>query len=225
MIANIIGRVLRKPAIRERLLAIAKRTPDAHIMSPDGSQVYMYRYWLFNQIDPRTYKRKYRMIPFSIRIHHIVMPDPDRHLHDHPFKARTWIMRGGYDEVRSVTIVNALDPWWTERQMVEQHYLPGDSAALGHDQFHKITRLHGGEALTFFVFGRYLGPWGFLVEGSKMLHRDYVRTFKSKRREPTKCLAVQHSDQMTCEKCDLRWDMNDPERPMCKRRGSDHSGA
>ena len=223
MIVKLIGRVLRKPRVSDYLLTRAKLTPDQHIMSPDGSQVYMYRYWLFNPIDPTTYKRKHRLIPFSIRIHHIVQPDPDRHLHDHPFNARTWIMRGGYEEVRSKVTPALTDPWWTQRYMVERNYLAGDSAKLGHNQYHKITKLHGGEALTFFVFGRYLGPWGFLVNGEKMLFREYLRLYK--RRHPKACLAVQHGDQTVCDACDIGWDTNDPERPMCKRRMSDNRGA
>lgn len=30
------------------------------------------------------------------------------------------------------------------------------------------------------------------------------------------CKAVQHSDQMVCLKCNLRWDMNNPYPPECK---------
>lgn len=222
MIATLIGRLLRKPAVRDYLLERAKRTPDQHIMSPDGGTVYMYRYWLFNQIDARTYKRKHRLIPFSIRIHHIVQPDHDRHMHDHPFNARTWIMRGGYEEVRSEVTFDGIDTWWTQRRNIEYQRLPGDSATLGHGQYHKITKLYGGEALTFFVFGQYLGQWGFLVNGEKMLFREYLRQFK--RKHPSACLAVQHGDLTVCEKCDLGWDTNDPDRPMCRRRGNDKRG-
>lgn len=31
------------------------------------------------------------------------------------------------------------------------------------------------------------------------------------------CQAVQHSDQMVCRKCELAWDMNDPNRPDCRQ--------
>lgn len=30
------------------------------------------------------------------------------------------------------------------------------------------------------------------------------------------CAARQYSDQMTCHKCGLVWDMNDPEPPECR---------
>lgn len=31
------------------------------------------------------------------------------------------------------------------------------------------------------------------------------------------CAAYRVSDQMTCPRCTLTWDMNDPEPPECKR--------
>jgi hypothetical protein len=33
-----------------------------------------------------------------------------------------------------------------------------------------------------------------------------------------KCMAVQHSDQMVCERCALRWDVNDSAPPTCQLR-------
>ena len=32
----------------------------------------------------------------------------------------------------------------------------------------------------------------------------------------TKCEAHAQSDQMRCERCDLLWDTNDPDKPQCK---------
>lgn len=31
-----------------------------------------------------------------------------------------------------------------------------------------------------------------------------------------KCLAIQHGDLTVCEACDLRWDTNDPDAPVCR---------
>lgn len=31
----------------------------------------------------------------------------------------------------------------------------------------------------------------------------------------TPCLAVQHSDMMSCGRCGLGWDTGDPDRPPC----------
>jgi hypothetical protein len=36
--------------------------------------------------------------------------------------------------------------------------------------------------------------------------------------QDAKCMAVQHSDQMVCERCALRWDVNDSAPPTCQLR-------
>ena len=180
MIARLIGRVLRKPKVHNWLLEHARGTPDAPILSPDETEVYMNRYWLFNPIGS-DYTRKYPFIPFSIRIHNILRHDQDRHMHDHPFNARTWIMRGGYNEVRLV-----------DGHVVEIERRAGDTSTLGFDSYHKITRIEDGGALTFFMFGPYKGQWGFLVDGHKMLHRQYVERFKQPLR-----VVVNVDDQVT----------------------------
>jgi hypothetical protein len=218
MIAKLIGRVLCKPAIRSALLDIARQTPGEHIYGGPNGDIYMYRYWLFNKITKD--RRKYPFIPFSIRIHRIMRADADRHLHDHPFNAWYWIMGGGYEEVR-VAKPTLADPNWSRENMVEYQRLPGDAVTVKHNEFHKITKIHDTRdgALTLFVFGRYKGPWGFLVDGRKMLRAEYERRYKPK--APTACLAVQHSDQTLCEPCGIGWDTNDPERPMCQRRAAD----
>lgn len=237
MLTTLIGKILKQPFIYTWLWKLARRTPDMHIPSPDGSEIYMYRYWLFNKIDA-NHKRKYEWIPFSIRIHHIVQPDLDRHLHDHPFNARTWIMRGGYTEVRrelrmqakrsdverilhgSVSITT--DTIDADHVHLLYHRGPGESTTLGYEQYHKITELDPGGALTFFAFGRYQGAWGFLVDGVKVLHRAYEKTHKldnagthGRFAATADCAAIQRSDQMVCDKCFQSWDVNDQEPPMC----------
>lgn len=33
-----------------------------------------------------------------------------------------------------------------------------------------------------------------------------------------RCKAIQYSDQMRCNTCNLTWDVNDPDPPKCKSR-------
>jgi hypothetical protein len=194
MIGKLIGRFLRQPRVRDKLIEIAKRTPDFQIKGEDGG-VYMSRYWLFNPIAGS--KRKYPFIPFSIRIHHIVRPDPDRHPHDHPWPARTWILDGWYMEGRE-----------EQPKVVWYRRAPGDTARLGFGRFHRIAQVSDGGAWTLFMFGRYRGTWGFLVDGEKVGFRQYEMR--------KKCEAVQHSDQVLCRRCGIGWDVNDPCRPDCQ---------
>lgn len=36
-------------------------------------------------------------------------------------------------------------------------------------------------------------------------------------REPAECCAYQVSDQMICDRCQLLWDVNDPQPPSCEK--------
>jgi hypothetical protein len=204
MIGALIGRILRKPAIRDRIIEIAKRTPEMHIVGDDGT-VYMYRFWLFNPI--ANQKRKYPFIPFSIRVHGIMRADQDRHPHDHPWPARTWIMDGWYFEQRLEVRPDLIDENWTE--LVDVHYrrIPGDTATLGVRQYHRIISVAPGGAWTLFVFGRYREQWGFLVDGHKIGFRQYALR--------KQCQAIAYGDSTMCHTCGLAWDTNDPARPNC----------
>jgi hypothetical protein len=207
MIGKLIGRILRRPHVRDKLIEIAKRTPDYHIVGDDGS-TYMARYWLFNPIAGQ--KRKYPLIPFSIRIHHIIRADRDRHLHDHPWSARTWILDGWYIEGRDEWVDEILEDEGEcfHKKTVWYRRAPGDTARLGFKQYHRIAQVADGGAWTLFVFGRYRGTWGFLVDGQKVGFRQYEMR--------KKCEAVQHSDQVLCRRCGIGWDVNDPCRPDCQ---------
>lgn len=213
MIAQLIGKLVKQPNVWRKLLAIAMHDPDELILAGDGSgRVYMHRYWLFNRIT--NYKRKYWLIPFSIRVHRIMLPDDDRHPHDHPFNARTWIMSGGYDEVRLEH-----DTMYQPTYEVAYRRVAGDTSELTFDQYHKITAIHdnldiiGGGAVTLFMFGPYRGPWGFWVDGHKIVRAEYLRRYKPA--DPQACKAVMYSDQTICKARDLGWDANDTDRPPC----------
>jgi len=46
------------------------------------------------------------------------------------------------------------------------------------------------------------------------------RTFKRAVSPEQRCEARQMSDQMSCTRCGLVWDMNDPDRPECRQRSN-----
>lgn len=137
------------------------KTPYTHIMHPKG--VYMERYWLFNPYQPES-SGKHNRFPISIRIHHICLPDDARDLHDHPWNARTIILKGGYIEQR---LVNGNEVVCFER-------LPGDTAKIKFGEYHTIEALADGGAWTVFITGKYRGTWGFLVNGAKVQWRKYT---------------------------------------------------
>lgn len=164
-----LARLLSRPAVAERLIAYALRTPYMHLPS-DEDPSYMGRWWVFNAYDRTTNVPRWApLIPFSIRVHHIKRADSERHLHDHPWNARTIILRGWYDEQRLIGRIGKTGEVteYTVRK-------PGDTATLGFGQYHRISRVSDGGVWTLFISWRWRGVWGFLVDGAKVPWREYL---------------------------------------------------
>ena len=153
--------IVANPRLVARLIRRAQRTPYAHIMSADGTEVYMRRWWLFNPYPHGTDGdgRRWPWLP-SVRIHHILRADQDRHHHDHPWNARTIILQGYYIEERG-------------SQMITR--IPGDSARLKFGEYHRIDHVPQGGVYTLFISGKKRGTWGFLVDGVEVPWREYAK--------------------------------------------------
>ncbi|MDB5967141.1 MAG: hypothetical protein JWQ72_3641 [Polaromonas sp.] len=159
------------------LIRRSKRTPYSHITSADGADVYMYRYWLFNAYSEDAGKksgegsekdnRRWAWLP-SIRIHHIRREDQDRDLHDHPWNARTIVLRGGYWEL----LLGSGRPGAPDR--VRRARQVGDTGRLLFGEYHRITSVSAGGVWTLFFTWKYCGTWGFLVNGKKVPWRQYL---------------------------------------------------
>lgn len=169
MIWRAIAYLLSRPAVVAWLIARAARTPYRHLRTPDGTQWYMFRFWLFNPYpekrtdehgqpipDPRS--KLMQALP-SIRLHHIMRDDLDRDPHDHPWDARTIILRNWYNENRE-----------------GRHFMrrPGDTATLRFGEYHRITAVPEGGVWTLFITGKYRGKWGYMVDGAKVPHDEYL---------------------------------------------------
>jgi hypothetical protein len=161
---RLIAWIVTIPRVTDWLIRRAQRTPYALICGDDGS-VYMDRWWLFNPYphgtDGTASLRRFPWCPISIRVHHIHRPGHGRELHDHPWNARTIILRGGYAEVR--------DRWAVRLRS------RGDTAGLKFGEFHRITTVAPGGAVTLFITGKYRGTWGFLVNGAKVPWREHLK--------------------------------------------------
>ena len=183
-----LASLLAKPAIANWLIKRAQRTPYMHILSPTGDETYMWRWWLLNPYTRKTGQPRWSWLPFSVRIHHIARRDYDDHCHDHPWDARTIILKGSYEEKRLATgeqreqILDAcLEPHeqltLDRSKIVASEYFsrtPGTTAKLGHGQYHSITEVAPGGAVTLFITWKYQGVWGFLVDGVKIPWRTYL---------------------------------------------------
>ena len=170
----IAGYLAKRPALVQRIIDRAKLTPYNDIMSRDGTKVYMRRYWLFNPYDGVTRERKYPWLPVSIRIHEIMLPDDDEHMHDHPFDAQTIILRGWYIEERDEEVERSFrsetvtGPGWV-RVMGDW-----DTAAIRLGDFHRISHKSDGPVVTMFITFKEYGTWGFDVDGVKVPWDKYL---------------------------------------------------
>ncbi len=158
-----LARTLAWPPIARRMVRRAQRTPYLHIVKE--GRVYMERWWLFNPYDHATRQPRYRWCPVSIRVHRILKADDDRHLHDHPWNARTLILEGSYVEEGPDVV-----PGRRARRLRRA----GDTARIGFGRFHRIAHVSDGGATTLFISGRYRGTWGFRVDGKKVPWRQYL---------------------------------------------------
>jgi hypothetical protein len=168
-----VARFLARPAIVEWLIRRAQRTPYTHITGPDGT-MYMERYWLFNPYPANSSgNRPWWQFPISIRLHRIMREDDDRHLHDHPWNARTFILRGYYHEIRPYA--GPLPMPGLPAPTFDFHARSaGETMQLRYGEYHRIVTVSRDGVWTLFVTGRYQGTWGFLVDGVKVQWRRYL---------------------------------------------------
>lgn len=156
--------IVTLPAVRRWIIRRAMRTPYRHIMSADGEEIYLARYWLFNRYDS-DYRKRIPFLP-SIRIHHIQRADLDRHLHSHPWPWRSIILRGWYVEERFTKQGNRIG------HMRESGY----TGAMGCRDYHRIKCVPLGGVWTMFItYRRWAKGWGFLVDGKHVPHDEYLK--------------------------------------------------
>jgi hypothetical protein len=181
---KLLAKIVTTEFVRSWLINRALKTPYTHIASACGSRTYMQRYWLFNPYHEDQAGIEVKKYPFtwlpSIRLHCILMPDQDRHLHDHPWDmAKTIILRGWYTEelLNHSRFSKAGDI--NDLPCGEFHRITGtpDQSvryAVTEDKFHRISDISKNGVLTLFFAWNFQEPWGFLVDGKKINHKLYL---------------------------------------------------
>jgi hypothetical protein len=148
------------PRLAERLIGRALRTPYFHLYHADGS-LYMERYWL------RSYSAGGR---WAARVHHIATPDLDRHMHDHPWDFVSIVLRGGYKELRPLSIDPAFDGDEERSYLVDRR--PGSIVLRLSTDRHRVVDVLP-DTWTLFITGPKRQWWGFHTETGKVHWRDY----------------------------------------------------
>jgi hypothetical protein len=176
MIWKIIAWILSRPLVANWLITHAQKSPYTHIYK--NGKPYMERYWLFNPyyVGQRDQERsKYPWFPWNMRLHWIRQADQDKDMHDHPWNARTIILKGGYVECRQFGM-QIYDKTGKLIQGDTKVFTrpAGATCKIGYGMYHKITHIQAGGAWTLFISGPYQGTWGFLVDGVKVQWRKYL---------------------------------------------------
>lgn len=155
---KIVAYLVSREPVADYLIRRSQRTP----YTPIGE--YMDRWWLFNPYIPDQPKKGWfkNLLP-SIRVHHIKLPDDARHLHDHPWDARTIILRGYYVECKL-----------TKLGTCYSYRFRGDTGAIKLNDFHAINEVSLGGVYTLFFTWKYMGTWGFLVDDKKIPYKEYL---------------------------------------------------
>lgn len=173
MIAARLAKLLARPAVVDWLIMRALKTPYSPIVVDD--KVYMRRFWLFNPYTDEGRIRRWSKYLPSIRLHQIVLADPDPHMHDHPWNARTFILRGWYREVRAPATPEEKDAaQFYGADGLHYYRHDGETALLKFGEYHRIVEVPPDTVWTLFVTYRYRGTWGFLVDGLKVQWRTYL---------------------------------------------------
>lgn len=168
---RVVARIVSQPRIADWLIQRAMKTPYTHLPG------YMNRYWLFNAYRKQD-GQEITPIPWlpSIRIHHILRKDADRDMHDHPWDARSIILKGTYVErrlsERDFEMLEAVGGYTPKGESIAR--LEGDTATLKFGEYHTITYVPKGGVWTLFITYGYKGTWGFLVGGKKVPWREYM---------------------------------------------------
>lgn len=124
--------------IRWLLIKLTDHLPCREIKGDHG-EPYLERYYLGSLFGWHAY------------IHRFVASDPDRGVHDHPWRLSvSWILVGWYGEVRT-------DGLHARRA--------GQFNVIRGTDFHRVKLWPGAEAWTLFMHGKRTKGWGFWREG------------------------------------------------------------
>jgi hypothetical protein len=103
----------------------------------------------------------------SLKLHHIMMPDNDRHLHDHPWNFHSLILAGGYTEELGYTPPGYVQPVRNVNRWHWSHKRAEDA--------HRIAQFHNRKDTWSLVFcGRLRRRWGFHTENGWVDHEPYL---------------------------------------------------
>jgi hypothetical protein len=157
------------------LFRVTERLP-CRIIDGEQGEPYLERYYVLG------------LFGWHVYLHRFVDSDPDRGLHDHPWKrAVSLVLTGGYDELRFVTAPSQADAIGRppDPEIIARPLSPGRFNLLRGTTYHRVLLRDGRPAWTLFAHGPRAKGWGFLRDGefrpmardaAEFRHRDWGLT-------------------------------------------------
>jgi hypothetical protein len=109
---------------------------------------------------PYLIRRRLLQTPwFGVYLHHVLLSDDDRVLHDHPWPFVSFILAGGY---------------WEHTPLGRTWYGPTSILCRCPEQLHRIELPDGKTAWTLVVRGRRRRQWGFDDRGQWREAKEYL---------------------------------------------------
>lgn len=184
--AKLLAKLLSRPSVHQHLISWAQSKPYFDITDKTG-QLYMRRWWLVPGFALAPHPKHGWLDvkpwwPFRWRIHQIVMPDSDRHYHNHPSGYRTFILKGWYRELSpnpNYRFASAQVFGETQHGQITV-YRAGDTGKKDANHWHLIEDLSNvgedGVWTLFCLSNKDKQEWGFLVDGKTVHWKDYLQT-------------------------------------------------
>ena len=166
IIHYLVGKALSSRPGFAAVQAYAFRTPHKHLVGSDGS-LYMGRWHVVDEGTLGGRLLKLFTGYESVRLHWIRRPDHDRHLHNHPFNYRTFVLKGLYSE-----IVEGQDQ---EPVEFNRFVYTGQTATGSGSKFHRIDQISQGGVWTLFFMTKNKDAWGFKVDNKFVERGEYFR--------------------------------------------------
>lgn len=143
-----------------------------------GNWAFMRRMELVRP-DGTTYLARMRVVQtpwFALYFHRMESPDPGLDLHDHPWPFISWVIRGGYREIRADTrdagrIFGEAAAEIPSAHINERRWMSIKLLRL--TEAHTIYQLKKNPTWTLVFCGRRVRPWGFYTENGWYEHSEY----------------------------------------------------
>lgn len=135
-----------------------------------NTDIYMIRLWLSSPVAGSDGEYQFSD---SMCLHHIVRPDNDGALHDHPAPFKSAILEGGYEEaLPSIGWTGPLGPDPHARREV---HMASHQIIHAATDLHSITKLIGDRVWTAVQTGPVERKWGFHPKARPwMPYREYL---------------------------------------------------